>query len=520
MARYRGTAQSDRFNVNLAQVAGSTFDGGSGFDTLAVLDQGGYTFASSSYAKLTSIEALDFSAHVSGQLNVLLSSSMMTQSGTGTLTIVAGAGGIDNLRAGSSVGGTVIVSGSGEVYLDGGTNNIVTLAGAVAVHGGAGSDTITAGAGGSLLDGGAGNDNLRAGGGADRVVFGSGDRADTVIGFNVAADKITLEGTGFTHLSQVLNLMADSASGAQLKLGNGDTLTLAGVAVADLSAGNFTGIAAGAPTYTIEPGTSAATLNALIAQAGVGATFILADGLHLFDRSIVIGNDGVTFRGTSENGTVIRFAFPAGQEADGIVVEGGNSVLLGAATSATAVGDTGVTLASTAGLKVGDTLLIVQQNDPDYMAANGWGNVSAADLAAHLFREVHRRDRQHRRQHRDVHPLAAVFDGCRAGGGLQDRPCEWPHGVGLHDRSASARPTRTTSPTRCRRSTASPRCGSTAPTGRTSRTFPSSMRRASASTCTPTSISRPIASPCAAPGTRAPAATVMACRSARPSTRR
>lgn len=391
MGRYTGTKSNDLFRLSMSQLAGSTVNGGGGADTLAISTTGGYTFKSASFSSLSSIESLDFGAHQTGTLNVYLSSSMLSQSGNGTLTVVSGASGIDTLKAASSLGGNVWVAGTGNVWLDGTADNTVRIQSnaTVAVHGGAGADSITAASTGSLLDGGAGRDALFAGAGADRVAFGAGSGADTVTGFNAAQDTVTLSGTNFRYMSEVLARTTDTAAGAAIDLGFGDVLTLAGVTRASLTAANFSGIVEGAPSYTIDTGMTAAQVNALLASAGDGATFVLADGLHVFDQAIIIAHDNVIFRGESEAGTIVRFDFAAGAETHGIAVMEGDRTSLGTATGAIAEGQTSLTLASTAGLKAGDTLYVVQQNDAGYLAANGWTNVSAADMAAHPFREAH-----------------------------------------------------------------------------------------------------------------------------------
>lgn len=388
--KYWGTAGIDLFSLGLVDLANATIVGGLGDDTLAIAETGAYTFSSASYRSLSGVDAFDFSAHQSGSLNVLLTSSMMAQTDNARLTIMSGAAGIDDLRAGSSVGGTIVVAGTGTVRLDNATNNVVTVQGGASVHvlGGLGNDVITAGAGGATLDGGAGNDTLNAGQGADRIVFGGGYGRDTVNGFDVAQDRIALVGQPFAYMSQVLLHVHDTPAGAVLDLGGGTTLTLNGVAKSALSAANFEGVVAGAPTYFIGTGVTAAELNALLASAGDGATFILGDGLHVFDQPIRVTHDHVSIRGESEAGTIVRFAFAAGSEADGFIVDGGASTALGTIAGDIAAGQNYLTLASTAGLAAGDTLYVSQANDAAYMAANGWTNVSAADAAAHPFREA------------------------------------------------------------------------------------------------------------------------------------
>jgi hypothetical protein len=123
MARYNGTSGHDTFILGMSQLSGSTVTGGAGSDTIKISNTGAFTFSTASYRTLSGIDVLDFSAHTSGRLDVRLSASMLQQSDAGQITIVSGAGGIDALRASSSLGGTVLVAGSGDVYLDTATSN-------------------------------------------------------------------------------------------------------------------------------------------------------------------------------------------------------------------------------------------------------------------------------------------------------------------------------------------------------------------------------------------------------------
>ena len=388
--RYKGTSAHDLFELDMLQLASAQIAGGLGTDTLKITTTGSYVFSSASYRGLSGVDSFDFSSHLTGTLEVRLTSGMMSQTDAGRLTIVSGASGIDVLKAGASVGGTVYIAGIGVVQLDHATNNFVSIADGAFVHvkGGNGSDTIRASATGSILDGGAGNDTLVAGNGTDSVRFGTGDRADLVQSFNAAQDVVVLEGTGFTYMSEIALRLTDTASGARLDLGNGDTLTFAGISAADLGAGNFSGIAAGAPTIVVAPGTTADQLQAILDGAGAGATVILAEGSHVFNHSIVIRHDGVTLRGASETGTVVVFDYPAGTGGDGIVVRAGAESFLGTATADIARGSTSLVMSAISGLEAGDTIRIYQDNDAAYLAANGWSNADPALLASHPFREV------------------------------------------------------------------------------------------------------------------------------------
>ena len=390
VTRYKGTAGNDVFNLSTSSLASAVVTGGAGTDTLKVTNTGSLTFSSSSFASLSGIDVLDFSAHSSGISDVRLSAYLMKQSDAGSLTVVSGDGGIDNLSAAGSIGGKVYVAGIGEVHLSGTVDNTVTIKDGASVHviGGAGNDTIVASSTGSLLDGGAGNDKLVAGNGTDTVQFGTGDRADTVTGFDVAQDRVSLEGAGFTYMSEVKAHLTQTAAGAVLNLGNGDTLTFAGVDGATLTAANFAGILPGSAPIHIAAGTTAAALNQIIAEAGAGATIILDAGVHVFDQPIQILNDGVTFKGASETGTTIVFDFPAGTGGNGIEVTAGAKSLVGAATTDIAKGAMSLTVADASSLHAGDTLWLGEPNDAAYLAANGWSGVDPTKSAGNPFREA------------------------------------------------------------------------------------------------------------------------------------
>ncbi len=132
---------------------------------------------------------------------------------------------------------------------------------------------------------------------------------------------------------------------------------------------------------------TAAVLNAMIASAGPGSVFILENGIHNFDAPIIITHGDVTVKGQSEAGTFLNFSFAAGSEANDIQVTGGAKTYVSTVTSAIKVGQTSITVANASSLHPGDSIYLYEPNTPEYMAANGWTNVSAADAAGHPFRE-------------------------------------------------------------------------------------------------------------------------------------
>ncbi len=84
------------------------------------------------------------------------------------------------------------------------------------LQGGAGNDTLTGGAGADTLAGGTGVDRLTGGGGADQFRFadlpGPGDPGDRITDFDLAADRIALDGALFPGLS-------DPITAAHLRIG-------------------------------------------------------------------------------------------------------------------------------------------------------------------------------------------------------------------------------------------------------------------------------------------------------------
>lgn len=113
------------------------------------------------------------------------------------------------------------------------------------LDGGANADTLYGGQDADTLSGGAGSDMLFGNLGADRVVFGSGDGVDTIVGFSIAQDDViavaaNANGTGVaTAADLVARLSADGGGNAVLDLGTGHMVTLMGVPPASLSAADF-----------------------------------------------------------------------------------------------------------------------------------------------------------------------------------------------------------------------------------------------------------------------------------------
>ena len=153
----------------------------------------------------------------------------------GADVIDGGAGGNDWLLGGQ--GNDQITAHAGNAILNGnlGSDVVVGGSGDDTLRGGQGADVLTGGAGRDHLFGDLGNDTLTGGQGADVFHFAAGGGQDRVTDFNLAeGDHVQVDGGAHYTVSQV---GADTV----VDLGNGDTLTLAGVSKASLTAGWIVG---------------------------------------------------------------------------------------------------------------------------------------------------------------------------------------------------------------------------------------------------------------------------------------
>ncbi len=112
----------------------------------------------------------------------------------------------------------------------------IDYVGASLVAGTAGNDVIVAANEGRTIDGGGGDDHLIGGDGADTFVYRLGGGADTVQGFDAAADKIQLIGTSFASAQDALAQFFQDAAGATLSFSATDTLVLANTTLNQLQA--------------------------------------------------------------------------------------------------------------------------------------------------------------------------------------------------------------------------------------------------------------------------------------------
>ncbi len=122
----------------------------------------------------------------------------------------------------------VVQSGSGHDRLTGnaGFNNLYGRGGRDTITGGGGDDNI-------LLDEGAGT--VEAWRFADVMIFRSGDDNDQVLHFDNDLDELRLDITGITTAAQALALASDYYGSVRFEFGNGDTLRVGGITMADLA---------------------------------------------------------------------------------------------------------------------------------------------------------------------------------------------------------------------------------------------------------------------------------------------
>ena len=107
------------------------------------------------------------------------------------------------------------------------------------ILGGAGADTLNAGAGNDILVGG-GNDGMTGGAGSDSFQFFAGFGADTITDFTIGSDKLDISGLGIKAAAFGTSALVIAGGANALITVGGGTITLTGVAAANVHATDFT----------------------------------------------------------------------------------------------------------------------------------------------------------------------------------------------------------------------------------------------------------------------------------------
>ncbi|MEY9180017.1 ExeM/NucH family extracellular endonuclease [Bradyrhizobium sp. USDA 313] len=147
--------------------------------------------------------------------------------------MIEGGVGKDTLKGGSGV--DVVSGGDGDDNIDGGSENDT-------LNGGAGNDTIKGGSGADILAGDAGNDILSGGSGADVFMFAAGFGKDTVTDFattGASADVLQFSSSLFADFTEMMSHTAQVGNNVVLTLDADNTVTLANLQMASLSADDF-----------------------------------------------------------------------------------------------------------------------------------------------------------------------------------------------------------------------------------------------------------------------------------------
>jgi Ca2+-binding RTX toxin-like protein len=147
---------------------------------------------------------------------------------------LSGNSGDDSLYG--DAGNDDIWGGVGQDHLFGGVGNDKLYAedGNDFLFGGAGNDQLNGGSGDDVIDGGAGSDILGGGFGADVFVLAAGGGRDTVTDFQDGTDLIAVQAATMAGVK-----LKAISGGTEVTIGNGDTLFLKGVGIAQIDASDF-----------------------------------------------------------------------------------------------------------------------------------------------------------------------------------------------------------------------------------------------------------------------------------------
>jgi VCBS repeat-containing protein len=128
---------------------------------------------------------------------------------------------------------SIVVFDRGTTYLAGTDTTLKAGKGPFVLDGSAGGDTLKAGSGKDVLIGGNG-DTLTAGHGQDTFLFRPDFGTNTIADFNVHRDTLQFDHSVFNSIHDILAHTRDTAAGAVIPDGHGDTVTLLDVTSAQL----------------------------------------------------------------------------------------------------------------------------------------------------------------------------------------------------------------------------------------------------------------------------------------------
>jgi len=243
-----GNGNSTIISVGADLINGNSVAGGGGSDTIQVTS--GQTTINPGSSNFTVY------GNDSNPLTMLAGTGTdLVSIGIGGGTVTAGSGGNSTLIGGLNMVGSPAVYmtgtangdklyaiGYGNVVATAGTGN-ETITGAgnapfggTASHGnnsfvaGSGNDTLLAGAGQDTLTAGTGNASMVAGTAADTFAFqkGAAGGSDTISGFKIVVDTLSLTGYGLTA-SSALGTALQQNGGTVLTFADGTTVTIAGI---------------------------------------------------------------------------------------------------------------------------------------------------------------------------------------------------------------------------------------------------------------------------------------------------
>lgn len=242
-----------------------SFVGGLGTDVLRIWGND-RSVSASRLSGMDGVEIIDMSG-ATGSSVVEVSSSMVDQSDSGTITVKFGAASLALDTATVVSASDVIIEGTGQVTLRDIAGQKVTISDSIAgnvvgqnkddivvggdksdridadggndtLHGGAGNDTLLGGDGMDLLTGGSGTNLVSGGAGTDRFVVTSGETL-TISDYDTSDPFELIDLRAFAGLSFGDLSITPNSGNALISLTGGTSITLTGVASSSLTAANF-----------------------------------------------------------------------------------------------------------------------------------------------------------------------------------------------------------------------------------------------------------------------------------------